>query len=309
MKEIFRIESISQFHQLIGLEPPAHPLISLIHENRPQNEIQLDERLLKMRFSSAMYAISYKDGISGAIGYGRNSYDYHDGTLIFMGPDQVFAPPTPEEIAAEQNNKGWTLLFHPDLIRRSTLGENIDQYSFFSYAVNEALHLSVKEREFVFEIVNQIRTEYNQNLDKHSQRLIISNLELFLNYCTRFYDRQFYTRTNFNKDTVALFEKELKDYFNSEKPLKNGIPAVNHFGEALNTSATYLSDLLKKETGKGIKEHINETIINKAKTILLSSNLSIGEIAFELGFEYPQSFSRLFKNKTGLSPKEYRSLN
>jgi hypothetical protein len=167
MKEIFRIESISQFHQLIGLEPPAHPLISLIHENRPQNEIQLDERLLKMRFSSAMYAISYKDGISGAIGYGRNSYDYHDGTLIFMGPDQVFAPPTPEEIAAEQNNKGWTLLFHPDLIRRSTLGENIDQYSFFSYAVNEALHLSVKEREFVFEIVNQIRTEYNRDSHKN----------------------------------------------------------------------------------------------------------------------------------------------
>jgi AraC-like DNA-binding protein len=309
MSEIFKIKSISQFHNLIGLPAPEHPLISFIDEGTDREKVELDEQFFEFRFTAEMYAIVYKDSISGSLGYGRNSYDFQEGTLIFMGPGQVFSPPSKEELNAHRAANGWTLLFHPDLLNKSTLGESMDSYSFFSYEVNEALHVSQKEQNFIFEVVNKIREEYSQNIDKHSQRLIISNLELLLNYCTRFYDRQFYTRTNFHKDFVSIFESKLKAYFNSDQPSLKGIPSVSYFGEELNLSGSYLSDLLKKETGKSIKEHINELIIRKAKIILLNSTASISEIAFDLGFEYPQSFTRLFKNQMGISPIEYRKLN
>ena len=310
MNEIFKISSISQFHQILGLSAPNHPLVSLIDEsNRDNNKIEIDEKFFNLRFSTEMYAIIYKDGISGSIGYGRTTYDFQESTLLFMSPGQVFEPPTREEVEWSNMGKGWTLLFHPDLLRRSTIGKKMDDYTFFSYEVNEALHLSKKEEHFVLEVVNKIKEEYSQNIDVHSQKLIISNLELLLNYCTRFYDRQFYTRTNFNQDFVTKFESKLKEYFNSDKPVDLGIPSVKYFGEELNMSSNYLSDLLKKETGKGIKDHINEAIINKAKIILLNSKSSIGEIAYDLGFEYPQSFTRLFTKKTGMSPSKYRSLN
>lgn len=303
MDSIFNVKSISQFHQMIGLDPPNHPLVSLIEEQHHAKEIDIDETFYSMKFTSEMYVVFYKDQISGSIGYGRNSYDYEQGTLVFMSPGQVFEAPSEEHLG---EGHGWTLLFHPDLLRKSNLGQNMDNYSFFSYEVHEALHLSLKEQKFILEIVHQIREEYSQNIDKHSQRLIISNLELLLNYCTRFYDRQFFTRTNLNKDFVSSFEKCLKAYFQSNKPIEMGIPSVNYFGEELHMSANYLSDLLKKETGKSIKEHINEIIIQKAKMVLLNSSSSIGEIAYGLGFDYPQSFTRLFKNKTGISPNQYR---
>ncbi len=309
MQDIFQIKSISQFHQMIGLAPPSHPLISLIEDKDGLQEGKIDDRLFDMRFTSAMYTIFYKDGRSGELGYGRSSYDFEQGTLVFMSPGQVFSPPSKEELQVSDNSKGWTLVFHPDLIRTSALGEHIDSYNFFSYEVNEALHLSEKERTFIAEVVSQIKEEYSQNIDRHSQRLIISNLELLLNYCTRFYDRQFYTRTNFNKDIVSVFESKLKAYLGADQLAIDGIPSASYFGEAMNMSANYLSDLLKKETGKGIKDHINDVIIDKAKSILLNSNSSVSEIAYGLGFEYPQSFTRLFKNKTGASPSAYRRLN
>lgn len=306
MKEILRIKSISQFHEILGLPRPAHPLISLIDDNDAMRKPELDDTLFNIRFSTDMYSIMYKDKISGSIGYGRSTYDFQEGTIIFSSPGQVFTSPNKEDLKGKQ---GWTLLFHPDLIRKSVLGNKIDNYTFFSYDVNEALHLSPKEEKFFFDLMSKIKEEYTQNMDQHSQTLIISNLELLLNYCMRFYDRQFYTRTNINKDFVSDFESALKSYFKSEKLYEDGIPHANYFGQQLNMSTNYLSDMLKKETGKSIKEHINGYIINKAKSILLNSNRKVSEIAYDLGFDYPQSFTRLFKKQTGMSPVEYRNLN
>lgn len=306
MEEILTIKSISQFHEILGLPQTQHPLISLIDDNDVLQKPDLDEALFNVRFSSDMYSIMYKDKISGSIGYGRSTYDFQEGTLIFGSPGQVFTSPSREAI---KGKKGWTLLFHPDLIRKSALGASIGGYTFFSYDVNEALHLSPKEERFVFSLIEKIQEEYSQNLDKHSQTLIISNLELLLNYCMRFYDRQFYTRTNANKDFVAEFDSTLKAYFKSDKLEEMGLPSANYFGRQLNMSTNYLSDMLKKETGRGIKEHLDGFIVDKAKSILLNSNKKVSEIAYDLGFDYPQSFTRLFKNKTGMSPVEYRRLN
>ena len=306
MSEILRIKSVSEFHEILGLPSPSHPLISLIDENGAMIKPEMGDELFNARFTSDLYTIMYKDKISGSIGYGRSSYDYQEGTLIFGSPGQVFTSPSREDVQAKE---GWTLLFHPDLIIRSGLGETIGSYSYFSYETNEALHLSLKEQEFVYEVVNKIKEEYSQNIDTHSQNLIISNLELLLNYCLRFYDRQFYTRSNINKDVLSDFESLLKSYFDSEELIGSGLPTGGYFAEKMNLSQNYLSDLLKKETGKGIKEHIDSHIITRAKGILLNSNYSVSEIAYLLGYDYPQSFSRLFKKKTGFSPSEFRNLN
>ncbi|MBD0404025.1 MULTISPECIES: AraC family transcriptional regulator [unclassified Flammeovirga] len=305
MSDILKIKSISQFHEILGLPAPEHPLISFIHEKVLHRD-DLDESLFGIRFSSSMYTIMYKDKVSGSLGYGRNSYDFQEGTLIFSSPNQVFTSPEKEDL---NGHDGWTLVFHPDLLLKSNLSDQMDSYTYFNYEVTEALHLSQKEEEFIFHITKQIQLEYSQNIDKHSQNLIISNLELLLNYCMRFYDRQFYTRSNMNNDLVSEFESKLKSYFKSEQIIKSGLPTSNYFGKELNMSPNYLSDLLKKETGNGIKEHIDAYVVRKAKNILLSSSQSVGEIAFSLGFEYPQSFTRMFKKKTGYSPNEYRAMN
>lgn len=306
MSDIFKINSISQFHDVLALPAPKHPLISFINDEETTNKADIDENLYGIRFALEMYTVMYKDKISGSIGYGKNSYDFQEGTLIFTSPGQVFTSPKKEEI---QGKKGWTLLFHPDLLHRSNLSKKMDSYSYFSYEITEALHLSQKEESFIFQVIKQIKTEYSQNIDKHSQNLILSNLELLLNYCVRFYDRQFYTRTNLNSDFLSDFETKLKAYFNSELIVDKGIPTPIYFGNELNMSPNYLSDLLKKETGKSIKEHIDAYIIRKAKNVLLNSKNSISEIAYDLGFEYPQSFTRMFKKKTGVSPNQYRTLN
>ena len=306
MNQIFRISSISQFHEILGLPAPDHPLISFINENEALKNNDIDDSLYGIRFCSDMYTIMYKDKISGSIGYGRNSYDYQEGTLIFASPGQVFTAPKREELKGKE---GWTLLFHPDLLLQSVLSEKMDSYSYFSYEVTEALHLSKKEEALIFNLIEQIRREYSQNLDAHSQNLIISNLELLLNYCMRYYDRQFFTRSNLHLDLVTVFEKELKEYFKSVLIIDLGMPHADYFGAKLNMSPNYLSDMLKKETGKSIKEHIDSYVIRQAKNILLNSNKSVSEIAFKLGFEYPQSFSRMFKKKTGMSPLDFRNLN
>ena len=304
MNEILNIESIDCFHKILGLTPPNHPLISIISDKESLGRADFDEALFNVRFSTKMYAIMYKDNISGSLSYGRNTYDFQEGTLIFVQPGQVLKTPDKSEVMGK---RGWTLLFHPDLLHNSNLATKMNTYNFFSYESNEALHLSNKEKVFVAGVIEQIKGEIAQNLDQHSQKLIVSNLELFLNYALRFYDRQFFTRTKVNSDYVTSFEKALNQYFENGQAKINGIPTAVYFGEQLNLSPNYLSDLLKRETGKGIKEYTDEYLIAKAKILLLNSTISVSELAYELGFDYPQSFTRLFRKKTGHSPKDFRT--
>ena len=299
MSDIIHIQSITESHRLMGLQPPKHPLISVIDLKDLYGLEYGGER-----FNSDLYMVSLKDGASGSIGYGRVSYDFTDGLMIFTKPNQVLFN---ESKVIDPDAKGWVLLFHPDLIRKSELGKNIDQYSYFSYEVHEALHLSDDEKNTLNDLIAKIRQEYSQNIDKHSQKLIISTIELLLDYCNRYYDRQFYIRTNYNQDLISKFEALLKEYYSSDKPHQLGIPSVKYCGEQMNMSPNYLSDLLKKETGKNAKDHIYYYITNKAKNKLLGTTLSVSEIAYDLGFEYPQHFSKLFKKKTGISPAQYRN--
>ena len=302
MKEIIRIKTISEVHDFYGFEKPKHPLVSVL---------PIDDRMTNYDYGDATYAfdfyqISLKIGISGSMVYGRNSYDFKEGTLTFIKPNQVVKVENTEDI---QGSYGWTLLFHPDLIRRSELGRTIDYYSFFNYEVHEALHLSDDEKKSLTELVQKVEKEYNQNIDKHSQELIIANIEMLLKYSKRYYDRQFYTRTNLNKDLISKFEKVMTKYYQSDSPTKHGVLTVRYCADTLNMSSNYLGDLIKNETGRSAKDHIHDYIIEKAKTIIVGSNDTITEIAYDLGFEYPQSFNKLFKAKTGMSPTEYRNLN
>lgn len=302
MNKIQHIESISEVHTFLGLPKPKHPLVSII---------PIDDKMTNMDYGDVTYVfdfyqISLKSGIKGNITYGRNSYDFEEGSMVFMKPNQTLKVESSEEL---EGSSGWTLLIHPDLLRKSDLGNRIDDFSFFSYDTNEALHLSEEERETVSEVTAKIEKEYSQNIDCHSQTLIVSNIELLLNYCTRFYDRQFYTRTNTNKDYVTSFEAMLKEYFDSNKHIELGLPSVSYCGEQLSMSGKYLSDLLKKETGFSTQEHIHQFIINKAKNLLLSTTSSVSQIGYDLGFEYPQHFSKIFKSKTGVSPAEYRKVS
>lgn len=300
----FEINSISQAHQSMGLPKPKHPLVSVVYTKDFNSQLDLNG----VKIVNNLYQVTLKQIGCGNLFYGKNSYDYEEGTLVFTYPGQVtvFEGEMPTE---NNSDNGWTLAFHPDLIRKSSLAEKINKYSFFDYDVNEALHLSEEELGTIEDILEKIVKEYSQNLDIHSQNLIISNIELLLDYCTRFYDRQFYTRTNLNTDVISKFERVLKAYYQKDVASELGIPNVKFLAKELNFSSNYLSDLLKKETGKTAQEHIHLFPIEKAKNILLNSKQSISEIGYSLGFEYPQHFSNLFKLKTGMSPKEYRSLN
>jgi AraC-like DNA-binding protein len=304
MSTIFEINTISQAHQSVGLPAPKHPLVSVVRsvDFKPTVNFQ------GLKVINNLYQITLKQLGCGNLMYGKNSYDYEEGTLVFTSPGQVtiFEGEMPDDSSGD---KGWILAFHPDLIRKSKLSDKMDEYSFFHYDVNEALHLSDEELKTIEDLLEKIVKEYSQNLDKHSQNLIISNIELLLDYCMRFYDRQFYTRTNINVDFVSKFERLLKSYYEKDDKDDLGLPTVQYLAQKLNFSANYLSDLLKKETGKTAQEHIHLFVINKAKNSLLNSNSSISEIGYSLGFEYPQHFSNLFKSKTGMSPSEFRSLN
>jgi AraC-like DNA-binding protein len=304
MANPYIVNSISQAHSVMGLATPRHPLVSVVQARDMRATINFQG----VKVTNNLYQITLKQLGCGNLQYGKNTYDYEEGTLVFIAPGQVtvFEGEMPSE---NDPAEGWTLAFHPDLIRKSDLADKIDDYTFFQYDVNEALHLSEEEKKTIEELLDKIEKEYSQNLDRHSQNLIISNIELLLDYCTRFYDRQFYTRTNLNTDVVSRFENLLKDYYKTHKTHELGIPSVHYCAGELNLSKNYLSDLLKKETGKTAQEHIHLFIIEKAKNSLLNSSNSISEIGYDLGFEYPQHFSNLFKLKTGLSPSKYRSLN
>ena len=295
------VESITQIHEALNLKKPKNPLISIMD----MADFKVSEQMLNVKFTSELYTITLKDSSCG-LDYGRNTYDFQEGVMSFIAPHQVFSMRT----KPDQDIKGWMLNFHPELIRNTALGARINDFNFFSYDVHEALHLSEQEQNTVTECVRMIDEEIQERIDKHSSKVISSGLEFFFNFCNRFYERQFNTRTSENKDVLSKVEQLLKHYYSSSVYEKNiGLPTVSYLAENINLSAGYLSDLLKTETGKTAKDHINLFLIDKAKTILLNSKNSVSEVAYDLGFEYPQHFSKMFKTKTGMSPSEYRNLN
>lgn len=298
MEKIIKIDTVDIYNKMRGVET-LNPLISII-------DLSKAEPMPAQTFHFGLYGIYLKELKCGELRYGRNTYDYQEGTLIFVAPGQILGV---QPNVTKFEPKGWALLFHPDLIKGTLLGKHMQDYTFFSYESNEALHLSEKERKFVLECFENIENELSQNIDKHSKTLITSNIELFLNYSTRFYDRQFITRDNANKGIIERFENILNDYFLSEKPLTIGFPSVAWCAGQLNLSSNYFGDLIKKETGISPQEYIQVKVIDLAKEKIFDVEKSIGQIAYSLGFKYPQHFTRLFKQKTGMSPLEYRSLN
>lgn len=303
MSTTVTIDSISQVHEALGLAKPKHPLISVVHSE----DIETMTTYTNVRIVNNLYQVAFKETFDGSLRYGRNSYDFQEGSLVCTAPGQVVQYDGNEEV--ELTVEGWSLIFHPDLFRKSDLANKIDNYGFFDYASNEALHLSNDERVHLEALLDKIVSEYSQNLDRHSLHLINSTIEMLLDYCLRYYDRQFFTRTDLNKDVISKFERTLKAYYQTSKEHDLGVPTLPYCANELNLSPTYLSDLLKKETGKSAQEHIHLFIIDKAKTRLLNTGHTVSEIAYGLGFDYPQHFSTLFKSKTGISPSEFRNVN
>jgi AraC-like DNA-binding protein len=301
MQKLIEINNISEAHEILGLpKKPLHPLVTIINPL----EMNLNVELLKeLKVCVNLYQVWMNDGVSGTVAYGRNEYDFQDGTLAFLKPGQVL---TYQEKNIDKDTKGWGLLFHPDLIRKSSLGMNILDYTFFDYDTHEALHISEREKDTLHEIKDKIIHEYSQNIDKHSQKLIVTNIELLLDYSSRYYDRQFYTRTNLNKDILTRFDDLLKKYYKTDLQLEIGLPTVKYCAEELNMSPNYLGDLLKKESGHSAQERIHTFVIERAKNLLLSTNEPVNQIAYGLGYEYPQHFNKIFKSKTGVTPATYR---
>lgn len=294
----YRLKTISEFHQFNGLPKPEHPLISIVDYaklNRPRSE---DPTTLIFGY----YTISLKRGVSKMF-YGQQEYDFDEGVLYFMAPNQVLRV---NNNLDESQRSGWLLLIHPDFLWNTPLATKIKHYDFFDYSVNEALFLSDKEEGILNNIIQNIRQEYHSNIDKYSQSIIISQIETLLNYSERFYQRQFITRKISNHQVLDRLEQLLNDYFDSSNIIEKGLPTVQFIAESLNVSPGYLSGLLKVLTGQSTQQHIHEKLIEKAKEKLSTTTLSVSEIAYELGFEHSQSFSKLFKNKTNLSPLAFR---
>lgn len=298
MEEIVKISSIAQYNTMRGVMT-KHPLVTVIDHSKAQP-------MPTKSFNFGLYAVSLKEGSHGQLRYGRRHYDYQEGSLVFVAPGQVVGVQPGVDLFAP---KGWALLFHPDLLNGTPLGKYMQEYSFFSYDVHEALHLSEKEKRIVIDCFSKIEYELNQTIDKHSKGLIASNIELLLKYCIRFYDRQFTTRDQANRGILERFEHLLTDYYLSDKPQTEGLPSVAYCAEALHLSPNYFGDLVKKETGRSAQEYIQSKVIDVAKERVFDRNKSVSEIAYELGFKYPQHFTRLFKQKAGITPNDYRSLN
>ena len=299
MAETVKINSISKLHEFFDYPyKPTHPLITLIDFSK----INLNAMKSGTRKIFGFYSIVLKKLKGAGVIYGRNDYDFSEAALLCMAPEQLSII---TDIEKNAFSAGWGLYFHPDLIRSSSLNDKIKEYSFFSYKINEALHLSDKEKNTLYSVTQTIQEEFSNKLDNYSHDLIASNIEVLLNYCNRFYGRQFMTRSHHNKGIAAQFETIVSDYFESDQAKLKGVPSVKYCANQLNLSPNYLGDLLKQETGKSAIDHIHYYLIEKAKGLLLNSSASISEIAYDLGFEQRQSFSKLFKRKTGMSPKEY----
>ncbi len=300
-KKIIHINSISQLLQFSGTGKPTHPLIAVMDTAH----IAFGEEMLGFRILSDLYCIALKDGSCG-LDYGRKAYDFSEGVLFFSAPKQLF---TVTKVQKLNEVKGWMIYFHPDLIRNTKLASKIDDYTFFNYEVNEALHLSEKEQSVLKNLVNLIENEIQERIDSHSQQVLVSNIELMLSYSFRFYERQFNTRAAQNTDIVSKVESLLKNYYKTNELILSGQPTIEYLANGCHLSSNYLSDLLSKETGRSAKDHINDFLIEKAKNLLMSSSDSVSGIAYSLGFNYPHYFSRIFKKKTGKTPQEYRHLN
>jgi AraC-like DNA-binding protein len=298
MEQIEKLDTVKQYNDYVGVDT-LHPLVSVVNFNEIPM-IQYFKRQI------GLYAVFLKNIKCGNMTYGCQPYDYEDGTLVFISPGQVYGI---DSNGMAMKPSGYALVFHPDLIKGTQLGKTINEYNFFSYEVNEALHLSKKERSTIVACLEKIGEEIELNMDKHSKTLIVSNIELFLNYCMRYYDRQFITRNNVNKDILTRFENLLNDYFQSEKTLELGLPTVAYCAEELFLSANYFGDLIKKETGHTALDYIQNKLIDEAKNRIFDHSKTISEIAAELGFKYQQHFTRLFKQKTGTTPNKYRNLN
>jgi AraC-type DNA-binding domain-containing proteins len=297
MNEIKCINTVAEYNNLIGQET-LHPLVTVV-------DFEQVEPFCYFRSQLGIYAIFLKEVNCGNMTYGCGTYDYEEGTMLFLAPGQVYGM----DSQTRQKGVGRALLFHPDLIHGTSLGRHIKDYTFFSYEVNEALHLSLRERAIINDCIEKIGFELEHAIDKHSQTLIVSYVELLLNYCKRFYDRQFITRSNVNRDVLTRFERVLDDYFSSDMPVENGLPSVRYCAEKLFISPNYLGDLLRRETGKSAQEHIQLKMIDLAKEKIFDPSKSISEVAYELGFKYPQHFTRMFKKEVGVSPNEYRSMS
>ncbi|MCF0039688.1 helix-turn-helix domain-containing protein [Dyadobacter fanqingshengii] len=298
MEDIIRFDTVNQYNSF-NQQETLHPLVTVIDLSTASPRKKTSQYM-------GCYGIFLKDVVCGDLRYGKEYYDYQEGTLVFMSPGQVF---TVENDGELYKPKGHALVFHPDLLLGTSLNGKMNEFSFFGYQVNEALHLSQRERQIVMDCFGKIKYELEHAIDKHSRKLIVANLELFLDYCTRFYDRQFITRDTIHRGILAKFENLLSSYFSSDKPQTVGLPSVSYCADALNLSAKYFGDLVKRETGQTAQEYIQMKVIEAAKERIFSSDKTVNEIAFELGFKYPQHFSRLFKQRIGQTPNEYRILN
>jgi AraC-like DNA-binding protein len=292
-----KFDSISGLHRALGLPKPLHPLVSLVNYadiTTPEAELPT---LLLLNF----YKISYKINLQGKIKYGQQYYDFEEGGISFLSPNQIIAA-----AEDEKDYSGYTLLIHPDFLRNYPLAKSINNYGFFSYSANEALYLSEKEKTTISEVFEHILQELNSRIDDFSQDVIISHIEVLLNYSNRFYKRQFITRKAANHDILTQLEDILNQYFNNEKTLTKGLPTVSYLAEELNLSTRYLSDMLRNLTGQNTQQHIHEKMIEKAKEFLASDKLTVAEVAYHLGFEHPQSFNKIFKKKTNQTPVAFK---
>lgn len=292
-----RFESLSGVHKVLGMPAPLHPLVSLI--NNADNSVDLNK--LPNPHILNFYKISYKKNFHGKIKYGQHFYDFDEGGMFFVAPNQITA-----HDGQNMDHSGYTLLFHPDFLLGYPLAKKIKEHGFFSYSVNESLHLSELEKETIISIFKIIETELQSRIDDFSQDVIIAQLELLLSYANRFYKRQFITRKSANNDLLQKMEDVLNTYYNTDKSVESGIPTVQYLSGELKVSSGYLSDMLRSLTGLNAQQHIHLRLIDKAKEVLSTTDLSVSEIAYILGFEHPQSFSKLFRLKTKLSPLEFR---
>lgn len=295
---LYKFESLSDAHRAFGLPHPRHPLISLINGAHTQVEMHKVPQQHVLGF----YKISYKPKLGGKLKYGQSYYDFNEGGLLFASPGQVIGGNDNDGSVCSE----YTLLIHPDLFLGYSLVKNIRQYGFFSYTTNETLHLSEEEKAIIISIFKMIEVELNSRIDDFSQDVVIAQIELLLNYANRFYKRQFITRKAVNNNLLQKMEEILDGYFNNARSLSQGIPTVGYVAEKLNLSPSYLSDMLRSLTGQNAQQHIHNKLIEIAKEKLSTTSLSVSEVAYELGFEHPQSFSKLFKTKTNLSPLEFR---
>ncbi len=296
----FRVKTISEYHRLMGFPKPQHPLISVINIADIKHPIVEESFTLVFDF----YSISLKRGFDTKFKYGQQTMDFDEGVMFFMAPGQVFG--IQSEKGKNQNKSGWMILVHPDFLWNTPLAKSIKQYEYFNYSVHEALHVSEKEETIITGIAKYMEQEYHTNIDKFSQPVIIAQLELLLTYADRFYQRQFLTRKITSHKMVERLEEIINQYFEGDIPAKNGLPTVQYIAGMLNVSPGYLSGTLKALTGQSTQQHIHNRLIEKAKEKLSGTELSVSEIAYGLGFEHSQSFNKLFKTKTKLSPLEFR---